>query len=122
MATDDIKRKIEAAKEEAVKRINGANPVLVDIAPAREVIPGLGNKMILHSGPPVDWQKMCGAQRGAMMGIALYEGWAKTAEEAERLLQSGAIRFEPNHHHQPTPPWREIGKWPTHSRVWNIPW
>ncbi len=104
MATENIKQKIEAANEEAVKRINAANPVLVDIAPAREVIPGLSDKMILHSGPPVDWQHMCGAQRGAMMGVALYEGWVKTAEEAERLLQSGAIKFEPNHHHQTVGP------------------
>jgi hypothetical protein len=60
--------------------------------------------MILHSGPPVDGEKMCGAQRGAMIGVALFEGWAKSPEEAEKLLQSGAIKFEPNHHHQTVGP------------------
>ena len=100
----DIKQKIEAANTEAVQRINAADPVLVDIAPAGEVIPGLKERMILHSGPPVTWEKMCGAQRGAMAGVALFEGWAKSPEEAEKLLQSGDIKFEPNHHHQTVGP------------------
>ncbi|MDI6754557.1 MAG: DUF1116 domain-containing protein [Thermodesulfobacteriota bacterium] len=101
---DDIKQKIEAANAEAVKRINAADPVLIDIAPAGEVIPGLTDRMILHSGPPVDWHRMCGAQRGAMMGAAIFEGWARDADEAGKLLESGAIRFEPNHPHQAVGP------------------
>jgi len=96
---EDIKQKIESANVEAVRRINASEPVLVDIAPAGEVIPGLQDRMILHSGPPVDWQHMCGAQRGAVIGVVLFEGWAKNAEEALKLLESGAIKFEPNHHH-----------------------
>ena len=102
--TEDIKQKIEAANLEAVRRINTADPVLVDIAPAGEMIPGLQDRMILHSGPPVDWQHMCGAQRGAMIGMALFEAWAKNADEALKLLESGAIKFEPNHHHQAVGP------------------
>ncbi|MDH4268234.1 MAG: DUF1116 domain-containing protein, partial [Deltaproteobacteria bacterium] len=101
---NDIKQKIEGANSEAVKRLNTADPALVDIAPAGEVIPGLQDKMILHSGPPVDWVHMCGAQRGAMMGAAIFERWAKDVDEALRLLESGEIKFEPNHHHQAVGP------------------
>jgi hypothetical protein len=104
MADEDIKKKIETANEEAVKRMNAGDPVLVDIAPAGEVIPGLKERMILHSGPPIDWARMCGAQRGAMIGAVLFEGWAKSVEEATNLLQSGAILFDPNHHHQAVGP------------------
>jgi len=100
----DIKQKIEAANTETVNRIHAADPVLVDIAPAGEVIAGLKDRMIFHSGPPVNWESMCGAQRGAMIGVALFEGWAKSPEEAEKLLQSGAVKFEPNHHHQTVGP------------------
>jgi len=100
----DIKQKIEAANAEAVKRINAAEPVLTEIAPAGEVIPGLKDRMILHSGPPVEWQQMCGAQKGAMIGAALFEGWAENPEDATRLLESGAVSFEPNHHHQAVGP------------------
>ncbi|MGD0626729.1 MAG: DUF1116 domain-containing protein, partial [Thermodesulfobacteriota bacterium] len=101
---EDIKQKIEAANAESVRRMNAADPLLVDIAPAGEVIPGLKDKMILHSGPPVDWEHMCGAQRGAMIGVLFFEGWAKNVDEASRLLQSGVIPFEPNHHRQTVGP------------------
>ncbi len=102
--TTDIKQRIEAANQEAVKRMNAGDPVLVDVAPAGEVIPGLKDKMILHSGPPVSWERMCGAQRGAMIGIALYEGWAPSADDAIHQLETGAITFEPNHLHQTVGP------------------
>lgn len=95
----EIRRLIEAANEEAAARIIAGEPVLVDIAPAGEVIPGLTDRMILHSGPPIEWSRMCGAQRGAAVGMVLFEGWARTPAEAERLLESGEIRLEPNHHH-----------------------
>ena len=60
-------------------RLTAGEPVLVDIAPAGEVIPGLQGRMITHSGPPIDWRRMCGAQQGAMIGMVLYEGWARHA-------------------------------------------
>jgi hypothetical protein len=94
-----LKEKIEAANGEAVRRLLAADPVLVDVAPASEAVPGMRDRLILHSGPPVDWQRMCGAQRGAAIGMAVFEGWAKDAAEAERLLASGEVGFEPNHHH-----------------------
>lgn len=100
----DIKQKIEKANEEAARRLISGEPVLVDIAPAGEVIPGLQGKMITHSGPPIEWQRMCGAQKGALIGMVLYEGWAKTQEEAASMLEKGTIRLEPNHHHQTVGP------------------
>ena len=100
----DIKQKIEKANEEAANRLNLGDPVLVDIARAGDVIPGLEGKMITHSGPPIEWQRMCGAQRGAIIGQVLYEGWAKSVEEATAMLDKGKIRLEPNHHHQAVGP------------------
>ncbi len=100
----DIKHKIEKANEEAAERLISGLPVLVDIAPAGEVIPGLKDRMIMHSGPPIEWEKMCGAQRGAIFGALLFEGWAKTPQEAEKLLDNGKIKMEPNHHHQAVGP------------------
>lgn len=94
-----IEEKINAANTEVVRRLNAAVPVLVDLAPAGEVIPGLSGRMILHSGPPITWEQMCGAQRGAVIGLVLFEGWAKTAEEAIGLLNRGTIQLAPNHHH-----------------------
>lgn len=95
----ELKQLIEAANQATVERIFAADPVLVDIAPASEFVAGLQDRMILHSGPPIEWSGMSGAQRGACIGMAIFEGWAATPEEAVRRLQGGAIRLEPNHHH-----------------------
>ena len=46
----DIKKAIEDANEEAVGRMIAAEPVLIDIAPASEVIPGIGERSIFHAG------------------------------------------------------------------------
>jgi hypothetical protein len=47
---------------------------------------------------------MCGAQRGAIIGKVLYEGWAGSAQEAQSILAKGEINLEPNHHHQTVGP------------------
>jgi hypothetical protein len=96
----DVKRKIEEANEEFLKRVTSGDPVLVDVAPAGDVYPDFQGKTILHAGPPVEWKRMSGAQRGACIGISLFEGWAADADEATRLLEEGTIRLEPNHHHR----------------------
>ena len=95
----DLKQKIEKANKEATNRLSSGNPVLVDIAPAGEVIPGMEGRMITHAGPPIEWERMCGAQQGALMGMVIYEGWADGADEARTLLENGEIQLEPNHHH-----------------------
>ena len=100
----DIKESIQRANEEAVHRMTLGEPVLVDIAPAGEVIPGMAGKMITHSGPPIAWQNMCGAQKGAVIGMVLYEGWSGSVDEATALLENGEVRLEPNHHHQAVGP------------------
>jgi hypothetical protein len=95
----DIKQRIQAANEEAAHRFTLGDPVLVDIAPAGEVLPDLQGKWITHSGPPIEWKRMCGAQKGALIGQVLYEGWADRPEDAQAMLEQGEIRLEPNHHH-----------------------
>lgn len=100
----DIKQKIEKANKESVQRMISGLPVLIDIAPAVEVIPGLEGKMLLHSGPPVKWSQMCGAQKGASIGAVIFEGWAGTYDEGYSLLEKGDIRLEPNHHHKAVGP------------------
>ena len=91
---------IDEANEKVVDIIKKGLPFLVDMGIARDVIPGMHDKMILHAGPPVTWEKMCGPQRGAVMGALIYEGLAKDEKEAEALASSGEIEFDPCHHHQ----------------------
>lgn len=100
----DIKQKIELANQEATGRLVQGDPVLVDIAPAGQVVPGLRDRMVIHAGPPIAWQRMCGAQRGAIIGMVLFEGWASDIQEAEAMLARGEIGLEPNHDHQAVGP------------------
>jgi hypothetical protein len=75
-----------------------AEPVLVDVVPAAQAIPALGARIVLHSGPPISWDRMCGPMRGAVAGAIVFEGWAGSLAAAEGLAASGAIQFHPNHH------------------------
>ena len=90
--------KIEAANQQALERMLSGTPVLIDVVPAHEAIPELRDKMILHAGPPIGWERMCGPMRGAIAGIAVFEGWATDLAEAERMAGDGAFDFHPNHH------------------------
>jgi len=64
----------------------------------------MGARTVLHAGPPVGWQRMSGAQRGAVIGMLLFEGWARSVEEATAMLESGAIDLDANHHHDAVGP------------------
>lgn len=97
--TTSVADRIAAANAEALRRINAAAPVLTRVRPAREVIPALSERAVLHAGPPVAPDSLCGPMRGAMIGAILYEGWAHTAEEAEASLLSGQIAVRCTHDH-----------------------
>ena len=89
---------IEKANEQALERMLSGTPVLVDVVPAHKVMESLGDRMILHAGPPIEWERMCGPMRGAIAGIAVFEGWASDLAEAERMAGEGEFDFHPNHH------------------------
>lgn len=94
---------VEAANASAFARITAGRPMIVGMGLARDVIPGFaplkGRMLITHSGPPIEWTRMCGPTRGAVIGALLYEGLAETPEEAERLAASGEVEFAPCHHY-----------------------
>src|SRR5699024_10939114 len=96
---DKISDEIEEENARVVERYKEAQPFLVDVVLAKDVFPELGKeKIILHAGPPLAWENFTGPARGAVYGAAMYEGWADSAEEADRMAASGEIRFEPCHH------------------------
>ena len=100
----DLAAKIDAANREALRRILAAQPTIVGLGIAGEVLPGMTKQTILHAGPPVTWARMSGPQRGAVMGGLIYEGLAKNGSEAEALAASGKITFDPCHMHDTVGP------------------
>jgi len=95
---------IAKANAEAIEHVLAAEPRVIGIGVARDVIPGMTAKTILHAGPPVTWDDMCGPMHGAVIGGLIYEGQAATPEEARDLAASGAVVFAPCHHHDTVGP------------------
>jgi hypothetical protein len=93
------REEVEEANRRAFAAYLAAEPVLEGIGAAGAVLPEMGPRTILHAGPPIAWEGMCGPMRGAILGAILFEGWAERPAEAAALAASGAIAFAPCHHH-----------------------
>ena len=94
---------VEAANQKAVDMMMDSEPTWVDIAPASRKM-GLRRKTLLHAGPPLEWAKASGPMKGAIIGAAIYEGWAETEKQAAKLAEEGELKLEPDHHHDAAGP------------------
>ena len=90
---------IEQANTTAVNRLMEARPILKSVATARDVIPGMKDNLFLHAGPPIEWKRMSGPLRGAIIGAMLFEGLAKSETEATSMVEGGEVEFDACHHH-----------------------
>jgi hypothetical protein len=88
-----------SANAEAVRRMTGAEPVLIDVQPAGRAIPGMTPNMILTSGPPLPWDEYYGGQRRAISYGAVYEGLASDEADADAKLRDGRITLGATHDH-----------------------
>lgn len=88
-----IADKVQAANDQVIAQLQNADPYWVGMAPAIECVPDVHEGLILHSGPYIKWEDMCETQRQGGINGVLYEGYAKTEEEARRLLERGEIEF-----------------------------
>jgi hypothetical protein len=91
--------KIDEANNKALEIIMDARPMLVSVDRAIDVIPGMTPTTILHAGPPIEFERMPGPMKGAVIGALLYEGLASTPEEALEVATSGKINFAPAHNY-----------------------
>lgn len=89
----------EGANAEVLERLCGAEPVLVDVRPAGEVVPGMTRETVLTSGAPLPFEEYGEGQRNAIVGGALFEGLAGDRAEAETRIREGAISVRPCHDH-----------------------
>ncbi|VDG99053.1 Protein of uncharacterised function (DUF1116) [Lysinibacillus sphaericus] len=90
---------IEQRNQLVVDKIREGAPFLIDVVPAKEKIKEFnGRKLLLHAGPPIDFQDMTGPMQGACIGASLFEGWAETEADALAILQNGEVEFMPCHH------------------------
>ncbi len=92
---------VEAANATALARFIAANPVLIDVATARDVLPGMagGRRLIVHAGPPIAWPRdvRADARRGAGRRACSKAGPSRSRPR-ERLVAGGGVELEPCHH------------------------
>ena len=88
---------IDEANEAVAQKIINAQPKLVDVVPAKTVIPELKDRLILHAGPPIAFRDMPEPVQGAAIGAAIFEGWADDEESARKVCEQ--VQFAPNHHY-----------------------
>lgn len=81
----------------AVAALAEATPELVDVLPARELVPHLAAGGMCHAGPPIAPPDMCAPMRAALGVAAALEGFARTPADALALLDAGEIELLPNH-------------------------
>lgn len=96
--------RIKRANQKVMDIILSGTPKWVGLDIARNVIPGMTANTILHAGPPITWDRMCGPMRGGILAGLVYEGRAATPKEAEKLAASGKIRYAPCHEHSTVGP------------------
>jgi uncharacterized protein DUF1116 len=87
---------IRAANEAAVRRLVEGAPVLVDCVPAAEAL-GLSGRIVLHSGPPLQWDRACATMQSAVLCAIRYEGWAADDTAARDLVARGEVVIAPCH-------------------------
>ncbi len=92
------------ANAQALARMLDVQALLVDVAPAADVL-GLEPGQFLHAGPPIGWDRASGPLRGALMGGAALEGLVDDPEDAVSLFETGSqVTLEPCHHRRTVGP------------------
>ena len=98
------KSKIDQANDIAVERMMSARPILTGIATARDVIPNMEDNLLLHAGPPVEWEQMSGPMQGAVIGGLIFEGLVDNETDAVSMVEAGEVKFAPCHEHSSVGP------------------
>jgi len=89
----------ESANRVAFGQLSSAEPVLIDVRRALDVVPGMKPNLIITSGAPLRWEEYDGLHRMGILYGAVHEGLASSLEEADRKLAAGEIEVESGHDH-----------------------
>jgi len=95
---------IDQANAEVLRRLDTGVPMLVDVRAAADVVPGLGDRTLLHPGPPIAWDDVCDPLRRSMRAAVVAEGWAPDVDEADTLLSTGRVALAAANEHSTVVP------------------
>lgn len=94
MQQNTIQELIEGANKKVLEMMLAAEPYWVGIKPAIDAVKGMKKNTILHSGPPIEWERMSKVQKNGIIGGILHEGLAKNEKDALSLVQNGEIDIQ----------------------------
>lgn len=97
-------RRVDQANAEAVRRLDQGAPRLEGVDRAGAVVPGFGDRMILHCGPAIAWDDMCDPLQRSVRAAVMAEGWAPDRNAAARLVETGEVSLEPANEHRTVVP------------------
>jgi hypothetical protein len=103
MGLDARRDTVDAANARAFDVLVDGRPFLVDCRPAHEALE-LPERVVLHAGPPIAWERACEPLRAAVLCAIRYEGWAANDDTAAALVGEGRVRLEPCHDHRAVGP------------------
>ena len=84
----------------AMQQLLSARPHLVGISSAAHCL-GLKQGQLLHAGPPlINSRQPPLPMRSSIVMTCIYEGWARTEEQAEALLDDGKLELLPAQNHR----------------------
>jgi hypothetical protein len=91
--------RIAAANQTVLEKIESTTPRAVAVARADEVMPALRDRVVVHSGTAIEWERMCEPQQRALIAACIFEGWARDHEQAASALSRGEVGLTPGHAH-----------------------
>ncbi len=86
---------VDKANKEVVHRLNEGVPLLKGIDRAGAVIPGMGERSVLHCGPAIAWDDMPDPLQRSIKATIVAEGWADDVAAAADLVTSGEVELKP---------------------------
>lgn len=87
----NIKKNIESANKRALDVMLSAHPYWIGLKRAIDVVPGVQENTILHSGPPISYENMSNLHKKGIIGAILHERIAKDENDALALINRNEI-------------------------------
>lgn len=84
---------------EAANLLRGTRPLWTGMQTVRDIVGG-EEMTVLHAGPPLSDEALGDGPivYSAVLAL-LFEGWAETADEAQRMIKEGLVRLQPSAEH-----------------------
>jgi hypothetical protein len=90
-----LSAQVDEANAEVLRRLDTGVPLLQGVRPAADVVPTLGDRMLLHAGPCLELADAADPLRRSMRAAVVAEGWAPDVAAADRLLVAGEVTLSP---------------------------